>query len=170
MEETSTAVNNQLTLTSPPLPTLPFDLIQEILRRLPVKLLFQLRCVCKPWNSLISDHKFIMKIFPCQPLAKCTHAKSHVVGSQTRGNLPSAEEVRYSADLLQMFSSAEEVPTRLCRVFLCFAIWVVWPRGLVLLLVCSVWQPPSGFLLKGALGLLSAGLFGPRGFVGWSGS
>jgi len=50
------------TLTSSlPLPTLPFDLIEEILSRLPVKLLLQLRCACKSWNSLISDRKFAKK-------------------------------------------------------------------------------------------------------------
>ncbi|XP_058784940.1 F-box/kelch-repeat protein At3g23880-like [Vicia villosa] len=45
------------------LPTLPFDLITEILSRLPVKLLLRFRCVCKSWNSLISDHKFARKHF-----------------------------------------------------------------------------------------------------------
>ncbi|AES68643.1 putative F-box domain-containing protein [Medicago truncatula] len=44
-----------------PLPTLPFDLIQEILCWLPVKLLLQLRCVCKSWNSLITDTSFTKK-------------------------------------------------------------------------------------------------------------
>ncbi|PNX81999.1 F-box/kelch-repeat protein [Trifolium pratense] len=50
------------TLTSPSsLPTLPFDLISEILCNLPVKLLLQLQCVCKSWKSLISDHNFAKK-------------------------------------------------------------------------------------------------------------
>ena len=52
------------TLTPPsaqPLPTLPFDLIVEILCRLPVKLLMQFRCICKSWNSLINDCKFAKK-------------------------------------------------------------------------------------------------------------
>jgi len=40
---------------------LPFDLIAEILCRLPVKLLLQLRCLCKSFNSLISDPKFAKK-------------------------------------------------------------------------------------------------------------
>jgi F-box interacting protein len=53
----------ETTLTSPPLklPTLPFDLLPEILCRLPVKLLVQLRCLCKFFNSLISDPKFAKK-------------------------------------------------------------------------------------------------------------
>ncbi|XP_029130377.1 F-box/kelch-repeat protein At3g23880 isoform X2 [Cajanus cajan] len=37
---------------------LPIELIQEILLRLPVKLLLQLRCVCKSWKTLISDPQF----------------------------------------------------------------------------------------------------------------
>lgn len=54
------------TLTYPPepeLPTLPFDLLPEILCRLPVKLLIQLRCLCKFFNSLISDPNFAKKHF-----------------------------------------------------------------------------------------------------------
>ncbi|AES97652.1 putative F-box domain-containing protein [Medicago truncatula] len=50
-------------LHSSPLPTIPFDLIPEILHRLPVKPLMQFRCVCKWWNSLISDPKFAKKHF-----------------------------------------------------------------------------------------------------------
>ncbi|AES69461.1 putative F-box domain, galactose oxidase/kelch, beta-propeller, F-box associated interaction [Medicago truncatula] len=51
------------TLTCPPpeLPTLPFDLLPEILCRLPVKLLVQLRCLCEFFNSLISNPKFAKK-------------------------------------------------------------------------------------------------------------
>ncbi|CAL5201209.1 unnamed protein product [Lathyrus oleraceus] len=54
------------------LPTLSFDLISEILSKLPVKHLLQFRCVCKYWNSLISDHKF---------------ARKHLNGSITRSSL-----------------------------------------------------------------------------------
>ncbi|KAK6266052.1 hypothetical protein QUC31_016889 [Theobroma cacao] len=38
--------------------TLPQDIIANILSRLPVKFLIQLKCVCKPWRSLISDPQF----------------------------------------------------------------------------------------------------------------
>jgi len=49
------------TVTLTPLPSLPFDLVPEILCRLPVKLLLQFRCVCKSWKSLISNPKFAKK-------------------------------------------------------------------------------------------------------------
>ncbi|KEH32860.1 putative F-box domain-containing protein [Medicago truncatula] len=61
-ETLAKALTSSLSLHAPPqLPTLPLDLISEILTRLPVKLLLQLRSVCKSWNSLISDSKFAMK-------------------------------------------------------------------------------------------------------------
>ncbi|XP_058786770.1 F-box/kelch-repeat protein At3g23880-like [Vicia villosa] len=48
-------------INNDPLPTLPIDLVAEIFCRLPVKLLVQLRCMCKSWNSLISDRSFTRK-------------------------------------------------------------------------------------------------------------
>jgi len=62
-EETTNTRLATGTLTYPPpeLSTLPFDLLPEIFCKLPVKLLVQLRCVCKFFNSLISDPKFAKK-------------------------------------------------------------------------------------------------------------
>ncbi|KEH41874.1 F-box/kelch-repeat protein At3g23880 [Medicago truncatula] len=46
----------------PPVTELPFDLMVEILCRLPVKSLLRFRSVCKSWNSLISNNpKFTYK-------------------------------------------------------------------------------------------------------------
>ncbi|PNX83638.1 F-box/kelch-repeat protein [Trifolium pratense] len=56
MEETLTLLQVLLLV-----PTLPLDIIAEILCRLPVKLLLQLRCVCKSWNALITDPDFAKK-------------------------------------------------------------------------------------------------------------
>ncbi|GAU28823.1 hypothetical protein TSUD_21600 [Trifolium subterraneum] len=63
MEETTAVKRFYHSLhTPPPLTYLPFDVIVEILCRLPVKLLLQLCCVCKSWNHLIlKDHKFAKK-------------------------------------------------------------------------------------------------------------
>ncbi|XP_024634621.1 F-box/kelch-repeat protein At3g23880 [Medicago truncatula] len=54
------------------LPDLPLELVAEILCRLPVKLLLQLRCLSKSFNTLISDPNF---------------AKKHLRLSITRRNL-----------------------------------------------------------------------------------
>ncbi|XP_045818932.1 F-box/kelch-repeat protein At3g23880-like [Trifolium pratense] len=68
LTEETTTVTHKLTtsietLTSAPqsIPTLPFDLVAEILCRLPVNLLLQLRYLCKSFNSLISDYDFAKK-------------------------------------------------------------------------------------------------------------
>ncbi|XP_057432922.1 F-box/kelch-repeat protein At3g23880-like [Lotus japonicus] len=60
-------LTEETTATSNPSSPLPFDLVVEILCRLPVKSLLQLRCVCKSWNSLISDSKFAKKHLRCSP-------------------------------------------------------------------------------------------------------
>ena len=52
-----------LSSDSPSLPFLPLDLVEEILCRLPVKLLFQLRCQSKSFNTLISNPQFAIKHF-----------------------------------------------------------------------------------------------------------
>ncbi|CAL5209335.1 unnamed protein product [Lathyrus oleraceus] len=41
-----------------PSSVLPEELVGEILLRLPVKYLFQFKCVCKSWKTLISDPQF----------------------------------------------------------------------------------------------------------------
>ncbi|KAL6134970.1 hypothetical protein ACLB2K_067198 [Fragaria x ananassa] len=38
---------------------LPSDVVSEILLRLPVQSLKRIKCVCKPWNDLISDSSFV---------------------------------------------------------------------------------------------------------------
>ncbi|XP_058754888.1 F-box/kelch-repeat protein At3g23880-like [Vicia villosa] len=72
-----------LTLTSLHLSgTLPFDLVVEILCRLPVKHLLQLRCVCKSWNSIISrDSDFAKKHFR---LSTSRHDRHHLILSSPK--------------------------------------------------------------------------------------
>ncbi|KAL9306906.1 putative F-box domain-containing protein [Arabidopsis thaliana] len=45
------------------LSNLPYDLIDEILSRVPTKSLIRLRSTCKRWNSLFDDHGFSKKHF-----------------------------------------------------------------------------------------------------------
>jgi F-box interacting protein len=87
-------------LISPP--TLPFDLIAEILCRLPVNLLLQLRCLSKSFNTLISDHEF---------------AKKHLCMSTTRRHLVLShskyKDLTISYSLHSIFNYATSKPTRL---------------------------------------------------------
>ncbi|KAK7295241.1 hypothetical protein RJT34_18146 [Clitoria ternatea] len=39
--------------------SLPWEVVEEILSWLPVKSLIRFRCVCKSWNSLVSDPNFV---------------------------------------------------------------------------------------------------------------
>ncbi|CAK8574271.1 unnamed protein product [Lathyrus sativus] len=56
---------------------LPFDLVPEILCRLPVKHLLRLRCVCQSWDSLISgDSKFAKKHLR---LSTSSHDRHHLI-------------------------------------------------------------------------------------------
>jgi F-box interacting protein len=61
-EDPNEIVHTAGTITSPlPFLTLPFDIFPEILYRLPVKLLVQLRCLCKLFYSPIADPTFAKK-------------------------------------------------------------------------------------------------------------
>ncbi|XP_058785030.1 F-box/kelch-repeat protein At3g23880-like [Vicia villosa] len=57
------------------LPNLPIDIVAEIFCRLPVKLLVQLRCMCKSWNSLISDRSFTRKHLSLSTTHRLHYAK-----------------------------------------------------------------------------------------------
>ncbi|XP_027118582.1 F-box/kelch-repeat protein At3g23880-like [Coffea arabica] len=50
----------------------PEEIIIEILRRLPVRILMQFKLVCKPWNSLISDPTFKLSTKRRQRAIMCT--------------------------------------------------------------------------------------------------
>jgi len=65
------------TRTTPLLPTLPFELLECILYKLPVKLLLQLRCICKQWKSRISSTEFTVN-YLC--MAKASKNHHHLMG------------------------------------------------------------------------------------------
>ncbi|XP_058754907.1 F-box/kelch-repeat protein At3g23880-like [Vicia villosa] len=76
-EETTTALTSLSLSNSLHAPPLSFDLIEEILCRLSVKHLLQLRCVCKSWNSLISrDSNFANKQLR---LSTSNHERHHLI-------------------------------------------------------------------------------------------
>nr|AFK44412.1 unknown [Medicago truncatula] len=95
---TSLSLTAETTTGTTQLPTLPFDVLPEILCRLPVKLLVQLRCLCKFFNSVISDPKF---------------AKKHLQLSTKRHHLmvtsiqpPHPAKKHYDSLLLSVFSTS----------------------------------------------------------------
>jgi len=90
------------TITSPP--PLPFDVLPEILCRLPVKLLVQLRCLCKFFYSLISDPKFAKKHLQLS-------TKRHYLIVTTRNNL--GEYVQYDSPIPSLFSTSIITQTQL---------------------------------------------------------
>ncbi|EOA14767.1 hypothetical protein CARUB_v10028064mg, partial [Capsella rubella] len=50
---------------------LPFELLEEILARVPVKSLTRFICVCKSWRSLFQDERFIRQ--------HMTHAQTRIM-------------------------------------------------------------------------------------------
>ncbi|AES93928.2 F-box and associated interaction domain protein [Medicago truncatula] len=77
-EKTLTLTSQSPSLNVQLLPTLPFDLIPEILCWLPVIFLLRFRSVCKSWNSLISsDLKFAKKQHFCMSTTRRLHFVSH---------------------------------------------------------------------------------------------
>ncbi|GAU50212.1 hypothetical protein TSUD_408950 [Trifolium subterraneum] len=112
MEENTTTQSQQIfiftaTLTpapSPPPPTLPFDLVSEILCRLPVKLLSQLRYLCKSINCLISDPKFAKKHL------RLSIKRHHLIGSSTND---SRELLLFDSPIPSDFSTFKIMLTQL---------------------------------------------------------
>ncbi|PNY05879.1 F-box/kelch-repeat protein [Trifolium pratense] len=78
-EETLTQISSSSTTpdNSIDAPSLPFDLVTEILCWIPVKFLLQFCCVCKSWNYLIShDSEFQKKHFR---LSTTIHDRLHLI-------------------------------------------------------------------------------------------
>ncbi|KAK7303218.1 hypothetical protein RJT34_14120 [Clitoria ternatea] len=111
-------------------PTLPFELIAEILKWLPVKFLLQLRCVCKSWKSLIYDPQFAKSHLRVSPTV------THLILTFT--NNPSREFTLRAYSLPSVFNAVTVSATQLryplnprkrfdlivgsCDGILCFAI------------------------------------------------
>ncbi|CAJ2641525.1 unnamed protein product [Trifolium pratense] len=82
--------SNGTTGTIASLPSLPLELVEEeILSRLPVKKLLQLRCICKSWKSLISDDpKFTKKHLRMSNILKHKHLIMNVLGDRILWDSP----------------------------------------------------------------------------------
>jgi F-box interacting protein len=110
--EETTATNRQQfitsieTLTSSPtsILTLPIDLVAEILCRLPVNLLLQLRFLCKSFNSLISDYNFAKK-----QLRMSTAPRHHLI-VRSKNNL--GEPCLLDSPLPSVFSTSRVILTQ----------------------------------------------------------
>ncbi|XP_045822117.1 F-box/kelch-repeat protein At3g23880-like [Trifolium pratense] len=80
------------------LPSLPMELVEEeILCRLPVKILLQLRCVCKSWRSLISDDPKFTKKHLC--MSKILKQQQHLIL-----NVPIGSRLSLDCPLSDFFS------------------------------------------------------------------
>jgi len=64
-------------------PLLPIELVEDIFCRLPVKVLLQLKCTCKRWNSLISDPDFVKKHLR---MAKASQIHHHLLMLMLQNN------------------------------------------------------------------------------------
>jgi len=118
MEETTTS-----TETLPLGESLLFDLLAEILCRLPVKSLLQFHCVCKSWNSLISnDPKFIKKHLRMMSTTK----RQHLV-TTTWMMAKELTVMSYPFDSLQLASIFTSNPTQLDYS----PIIISWRDGLI---------------------------------------
>ncbi|GAU19577.1 hypothetical protein TSUD_303900 [Trifolium subterraneum] len=91
-------------------PSLPLDLVEEeILCRLPVKTLLQLRCICKSWKSLISDDpKFAKKHLR---MSKILKQQQHLIVNVLYGNLFSFDYLL--SDVFSNISNATVAHTQL---------------------------------------------------------
>jgi len=86
------------------LTTLPFDLLAEILCRLPLKLLLQLQCLCKSFKHLVSDRKFAKKHL-------CLSTKHYHLIVTSANNLGGF--VLYDSSILSVLSASTITQTQL---------------------------------------------------------
>lgn len=78
---------------------LPLDVMLSILARLPVKSLVRFQCVCKPWNNLVSNPKFIKihtDLFPQSP--KTYSVQPHVLKCSILGLEPTKLDLDNSVE------------------------------------------------------------------------
>ncbi|RZB41120.1 F-box/kelch-repeat protein [Glycine soja] len=85
-------------------PLLCEELIEEILSRLPVKPLIQFKCVCKGWNSLMSDPYFI-KLHLSKSAAKDDLEHLQLMKNVCLGSIP--EIHMESCDVSSLFHSLQ---------------------------------------------------------------
>lgn len=133
---TSTAI---LTSTPSSLPTLLFDVVVEILCRMPVKLLLQLQCLGNSFNSLISDPKF---------------AKKHLHFSPKRHHLM----VGSTNDYMNYFSLILQFPLFFQLLGLLWHISVtLFPNPLSACGLCTCALAMASFVSPSIVGLLFCG-------------
>ncbi|CAO2142651.1 unnamed protein product [Urochloa humidicola] len=50
-----------------PAPALPYDVVEDILRRLPARSLAASQCVCKAWRDIVNDLRLLLRLRPLLP-------------------------------------------------------------------------------------------------------
>ncbi|KAK9287766.1 hypothetical protein L1049_016206 [Liquidambar formosana] len=121
------------------MPSLPTEIIVDILARLPVKTLIRFKCVCKSWRSLIADPHFVQEHLDRATKDADTHRRRLLLSTFPLQSI-NYEAADEDIDAAVMFDFPLKIPNRKAEI-------VGSCNGLICLLVDSdsiiLWNPST---------------------------